>query len=92
MFYVLQCIRLCLLEEVRKVLINVFLRDNHTRHLPRRNQEPILFNEDCCCVQMLLASMNKKKVTSQAWIQVCNARNHPNAIPKLILICTLCLY
>ena len=36
---------------------------------------------------------NGKKVTPQglAWIQVCSARDYPNAIPQSILICVLCL-
>ena len=47
--------------------------------------------QDCCCLQMLLASIKEKKVTPQAWIQVCSARDHPNAIPQSILIRALCL-
>ena len=48
--------------------------------------------QDCCCLQMLLASTKEKKVTPQAWIQVCSARDHPNAISQSILIRALCLY
>ena len=47
--------------------------------------------QDCYCLQMLLASIKEKKVTPQAWIQVCSARDHPNAIPQSILIRALCL-
>ena len=59
-------------------------------------QEPIYLMEvlqDCCCLQMLLASIMEKKVTPQglAWIQVCSARDYPNAIPQSILIRALCL-
>ena len=47
--------------------------------------------QDFCCLQMLLvASIKEKKVTPQAWIQVCSARDHPNAIPQSILIRALC--
>ena len=45
-----------------------------------------------CCLQMLLASVKEKKVTPQAWIQVCSVHNHPNAIPQSILIHALCWY
>ena len=47
--------------------------------------------QDYCCLQMLLASIKEKKVTPQAWIEVCSARDHPNAIPQSILIHALCL-
>ena len=47
--------------------------------------------QDCYCLQMLLASIKEKKVTPQAWMQVCSGRDHPNAIPQSILIRALCL-
>ena len=47
--------------------------------------------QDCCRLKMLLASIKEMKVTPQAWIQVCSARDHPNAIPQSILIRALCL-
>ena len=62
--------------------------------LPRQSQELIYLMEilqDYCCFQMLLASIKEKKVTPQAWIQVCSAGDHPNAIPQSILIHALCL-
>ena len=78
-----------------RAIVNVFSRDfHHTRRLPRRSHEPMYLMEvlqDCCCVQMLPASIKEKKVIPQAWIQVCSARDHPNAIPQSILICALCL-
>ena len=80
---------------ISRAIVNVFLRDfHHTRHLPRQSHEPMHLMEvlqDCYCLQMLLASIKEKKVTLQAWIQVCSARDHPNAIPQSILICELCL-
>ena len=79
---------------ISRAIINVFLRDiRHTRRLPRRSHEPMYLMEvlqDCYCLQMLLASI-KEKVTPQAWIQVCSARDHPNAIPQSILIRALYL-
>ena len=76
----------------------MYFRDIHhttdTRRLPRRSQGPIYLMEvlqDCCCLQILLASIKEKKVTPEAWIQVCSARDYPNAIPQSILIRALCL-
>ena len=80
---------------ISRAIVNVFSRDHHTRNLPRRSQEPMYLMkvlQDYCCLQMLLASIKEKKVTRQAWIQVCSARDHPNAIPQSILIRALCLY
>ena len=48
--------------------------------------------QDGCCLQILLASIKEKKVTPQAWIQVCSARDHLNAIPQSMLIRPLYLY
>ena len=62
--------------------------------LPRRSHKPMYLMEilqDCCCLQMLLASIKEMKITPQAWIQVCSACDHPNAIPQSILIHALCL-
>ena len=55
---------------ISRAIVNVFSRDiHHARRLPRRSQEPICLMEvlqDCCCLQMLLASIKEKKVTPQA--------------------------
>ena len=67
------------------------MRRNLARRLPRRSQEPTEVLQNCC-LQMLLASVKEKKVNPQAWIQVCSAHDHPNAIPQSILIHALCLY
>ena len=67
-----------------RAIVNVFSRDFH---YTRRSHEPMYLMEvlqDCCYLQMLLASIKEKKVTPQAWIQVCSARDHPNAIPQSI--------
>ena len=77
---------------ISRVIVDVFSGDIHHT---RRSQKPSYLMEalqDCCCLQMLLASIKKKKVIPQAWIQVCSARDHPNAIPQSILIRALCLY
>ena len=80
---------------ISRVIVDVFSGDiHHTRRLPRRSQEPSYLMEalqDWCCLQMLLASIKEKKVTPQRWIQVCSARDHPNAIPQSILIRALFL-
>ena len=80
---------------ISRAIVDAFSGDiHHTRRLPRRSQEPSYLKEasqDCCCLQMLIASIKEKKVTPQAWIQVCSACDHPNAIPQSILIRALCL-
>ena len=74
-----------------RTIVNVDINIQDVYQDAARNQL-IEVLQDCCCLQMLLASMKEKKVTPQAWIQVCSARDHPNAIPQSILICALCLY
>ena len=78
-----------------RAIVTVFSRDfHHKRRLPRRSHEPMYLMEvlqDCCCLKMLLASIKDRIVTPQAWIKVCSARDHPNAIPQSILIRALCL-
>ena len=93
--YAQQYLSLYLLAQVGQLLFSRGI--HHTRHLPRRSQEPICLMEVLqaeivsCCLQMLLASIKEKKVTPQARIQVCSARDHPNAIPQSMLILALCL-
>ena len=70
------------------------MRRNLTRHFLRRSQEPILFNRGTTRLVSSNAAgiSEEKKVTPQAWIQVCSVHNHPNAIPQSILSHALCFY
>ena len=78
---------------ITRAIVNAYLRDIHrTRRLkPGTN----LFNGGTTRLLLSLnaAGINKGKESyaPQAWIQVCSARDHLNAIPQSILIRALCL-
>ena len=95
--YVRQSLCLCLYNTgISKAIAYVFHETKpykvFTNTEPGTNFNFTEVLQDFCCLHMLVASIKEKKGTPRAWIQVCTARDHPNAIRQSILIHALCLY